>query len=277
MNNEIEISPVYKSLTLEIEALTKEYSILWEERDRLINQTKPVLLVKYNLEIGQYILGYLNKHVYLLQLKRKIELLQIHINQNKPIEMKEIEKILDEEFREWIEKVSSLEREVRFARNSSFELVNEEKFKQVQEIYRKLVRQLHPDLNKELTDNQKILWNRIQEAYKNLDLEELTNLEILANGTNTVSEFSSLDVLTKRKESLWNKLQDLTNSLTAVKQSFPLSLEQELNDPNWLNKEVEVYQNKIKEIETILPEYEKMYQSILYQLYGAMGEHPENL
>ena len=139
------------------------------------------------------------------------------------------------------------------------------------------MRQLHPDLNKELTDNQKILWNRIQEAYKNLDLEELTNLEILANGTNTVSEFSSLDVLTKRKESLWNKLQDLTNSLTAVKQSFPLSLEQELNDPNWLNKEVEVYQNKIKEIETILPEYEKMYQSILYQLYGAMGEHPENL
>lgn len=277
MNNEIEISPVYKSLTLEIEALTKEYSILWEERDRLINQTKPVLLVKYNLEIGQYILGYLNKHVYLLQLKRKIELLQIHINQNKPVEMKEIENKLKEEFREWIEKVSSLEREVRFARNSSFELVNEEKFKQVQEIYRKLVRQLHPDLNKELTDNQKILWNRIQEAYKNLDLEELTNLEILANGTNTVSEFSSLDVLTKRKESLWNKLQDLTNSLTAVKQSFPLSLEQELNDPNWVNKEVEVYQNKIKEIETILPEYEKMYQSILYQLYGAMGEHPENL
>ena len=33
----------------------------------------------------------------------------------------------------------------------------------------------------------------------------------------------------------------------------------------------------LKEIETILPEYEKMYQSILYQLYGAMGEHPENL
>ena len=30
MNNEIEISPLYTKLVLEIEAIRKEYSILWE-------------------------------------------------------------------------------------------------------------------------------------------------------------------------------------------------------------------------------------------------------
>ena len=115
MNNEIEISPLYTKLVLEIEAIRKEYSILWEEKDRLENQLKPLLLIKFNLELGHTILAYMNMHLYFLKLKRKIELLQMHINQNRQVNMNEIESSLYAEFQEWISQISKLEKDIRVA------------------------------------------------------------------------------------------------------------------------------------------------------------------
>lgn len=277
MNNEIEISPLYNKLVLEIEAIRKEYSILWEEKDRLENQLKPLLLIKFNLELGQTILTYMNAHLYFLKLKRKIELLQTHINQNRQVNMNEIESSLYEEFQEWISQISKLEKDIRVAKQTTFDFLKPEDSIRLQEIYRKLVRILHPDLNKNITDNQKILWNRVQDAYKNLDLEGLLNLEILAGSEEPISEISSLEVLTKKKERLWNQFQILTKSVDEVKKSFPLDLERELDDPEWIKREGGLYQNKTKEIESLLPQYEKIYKDILFQLYGLMQEHPENL
>jgi hypothetical protein len=277
MNNEIEISPLYTNLVLEIEAIRKEYSILWEEKDRLENQLKPLLLIKFNLELGHTILAYMNMHLYFLKLKRKIELLQMHINQNRQVNMNEIESSLYAEFQEWISQISKLEKDIRVARQTTFDFLKPEDSIRLQEIYRKLVRILHPDLNKNITENQKILWNRVQDAYKNLDLEGLLNLEILAGSEEPISEISSLEVLTKKKEKLWNQFQILTKSVDEVKKSFPLDLERELDDPEWIKKESALYQNKTKEIDSLLPQYEKIYKDILFQLYGLMQEHPENL
>ncbi|MBK9501549.1 MAG: hypothetical protein IPO06_19655 [Leptospiraceae bacterium] len=277
MNNEIEISPLYTKLVLEIEAIRKEYSILWEEKDRLENQLKPLLLIKFNLELGHTILAYMNMHLYFLKLKRKIELLQTHINQNRQVNMNEIESSLYAEFQEWISQISKLEKDIRVARQTTFDFLKPEDSIRLQEIYRKLVRILHPDLNKNITENQKILWNRVQDAYKNLDLEGLLNLEILAGSEELISEISSLEVLTKKKDKLWNQFQILTKSVDEVKKSFPLDLERELDDPEWIKRESGLYQNKTKEIESLLPQYEKIYKDILFQLYGLMQEHPENL
>ena len=277
MNNEIEISPLYTKLVLEIEAIRKEYSILWEEKDRLENQLKPLLLIKFNLELGHTILAYMNMHLYFLKLKRKIELLQMHINQNRQVNMNEIESSLYAEFQEWISQISKLEKDIRVARQTTFDFLKPEDSIRLQEIYRKLVRILHPDLNKNITENQKILWNRVQDAYKNLDLEGLLNLEILAGSEELISEISSLEVLTKKKDKLWNQFQILTKSVDEVKKSFPLDLERELDDPEWIKKESALYQNKTKEIYSLLPQYEKIYKDILFQLYGLMQEHPENL
>ncbi|MBK7056295.1 MAG: hypothetical protein IPH52_14845 [Leptospiraceae bacterium] len=277
MNNEIEISPLYTKLVLEIEAIRKEYSILWEEKDRLENQLKPLLLIKFNLELGHTILAYMNMHLYFLKLKRKIELLQMHINQNRQVNMNEIESSLYAEFQEWISQISKLEKDIRVARQTTFDFLKPDDSIRLQEIYRKLVRILHPDLNKNITENQKILWNRVQDAYKNLDLEGLLNLEILAGSEELISEISSLEVLTKKKDKLWNQFQILTKSVDEVKKSFPLDLERELDDPEWIKRESGLYQNKTKEIESLLPQYEKIYKDILFQLYGLMQEHPENL
>lgn len=105
----------------------------------------------------------------------------------------------------------------------------------------------------------------------------MKNIEILANSETLVEEQSSMEELKSQTEKLWEKVLKKQKELQTLKESFPFSLMRQLNDPNWINQEIESYQIKIKEIENILPEYEKIYLSLLNGTYGKRDEHPENL
>ncbi|MCB1193216.1 MAG: hypothetical protein H7A23_15415 [Leptospiraceae bacterium] len=83
----LELSPLLAKLKKEVDALIGEYSALWEEEEKLILLVEPELIVKYNLAIERYILMYLNKNLELLQLKRKIEIIQSNLNRNSKIEI----------------------------------------------------------------------------------------------------------------------------------------------------------------------------------------------
>lgn len=61
--------------------------------------------------------------------------------------------------------------------------MNKDDEKQIKNIYRKLARLVHPDMNSKLKDNKTIqdLWNRTCIAYSCLNLEELQELVVLIN------------------------------------------------------------------------------------------------
>lgn len=273
----LEISKEYQELKNTIEALSKEFSILWENRETLTEQVIPELQVKYNLLIQPTIIVYVQKFLELSKLRRKIEILQAALNSKQNVCMKDVEAELEKEFKEWSDRILKMESEILLARQAVFTEIDPNKYRKVQELYRKLVRRLHPDLNKEQTERQKLLWNRVQVAYHEMDYEELISLEILLDSEEVLNENSSIETLQKQKETLWNKITDLNTSIQKLKNTFPLNLKEELNNPNWIKNEQETYLKKIIEIEKILPEYNFIYKDIVFQLYGNIKEHPENL
>jgi hypothetical protein len=275
--NEIEISKEYKEIQEKILSLSKEYASLIEEEDNLIRHEKPVLLIKYGLEIGQYVLQYLQKNLEFMQLRRKIELMQASINRGENVDMGAIEEKLQVEFKAWIEQISTLNQEISYAKSASLIAVDENISREIKILYKKLVRRLHPDLNKNLTEREKLLWNRLTLAYESFDLEAMKNIEILLDSEEPVKENSSLEEMRSRYEKLWEKVLQAQEKLKTIRMSFPFSIGKQLLDSNWVTREVSTYTEKILEIEKAMPDYIKIYQNILYQLYGKISEHPENL
>ena len=144
---EIQISPEYKKIKDRLDHLIKEFSILQEEEGYLLHHEKPVLIIKYNLEIGKYVLEFLTKNLEILKLKRKIELIQAYINQNIDVDMNHIEETLQTEYKTWMEQITSLDEDIQSAKKVSLVDIDLNLTKNVKDLYRKLVRRLHPDLN----------------------------------------------------------------------------------------------------------------------------------
>ncbi|MCX7997650.1 MAG: hypothetical protein N3A69_01695 [Leptospiraceae bacterium] len=273
----IELSKEYQELLTRFNALSQEFATLLEEEENLLLHEKPVLIAKYNLTIGGYVLKYLEKQLEYLKLRRKIELLQSHINRGEVLDLASVEVAVAGEFQDWMDRISNLNQEILEAQEGGFVAIRQDVALEVKNLYKKLARKLHPDLNKNLTEKGKLLWNRLQRAYENFDLEEMKNIEILADSENLIEEQSSMEELKTQIEKLWEKVLKKQEQLQTIRESFPFSIARQLNDPNWVNQEIESYQVKIKEIEIILPEYEQVYQSLLNGTYGKRNEHPENL
>lgn len=220
---------------------------------------------------------YLNKELNFLKVKRKVEILVTCLNQNKKISMKDIEASIEAEFKNWTNKILNMQNQIQESLNIEWHKLDANNYKNLQELYRNLVRKLHPDLNKNLTDKQKLLWNRVQSAYQRLDYEEMKALEVLVNSEEDVKEESSMDQLNSQKQTLWNKVQELLENIKKLKQQFPFDIEMKLNDPSWIIQEIESYQSKIDQINSAYKEYEFIYKDLTFQLYGTLEEHPENL
>ena len=63
----------------------------------------------------------------------------------------------------------------------NYKTLSEENAKELKNIYRKLIKKLHPDLNKENAIKNKNLLLQVTQAYENGDLETLRNLELLTD------------------------------------------------------------------------------------------------
>lgn len=160
----IEPSKEYQELLARFNALSQEFASLLEEEENLLLHEKPVLLAKYNLTIGGYVLKYLEKQLEYLKLKRKIELLQSYINRGEVVDLASVEVAVAGEFQDWMSRISNLKQEILEAQEGSFVTIRQEVVLEIKNLYKKLARKLHPDLNKNLTEKGKLLWNRLQRA-----------------------------------------------------------------------------------------------------------------
>lgn len=100
----------------------------------------------------------------------------------------------------------------------------------VKRIYRKLAKQLHPDINPMTAREPKLseLWNRISIAYNANDLEELRELEVLAAAALEEAGVGKMEVVIPDIETKILRLEEQINEIVGTK---PYTLRDILDDP----------------------------------------------
>lgn len=260
--SEIIISPEYLKLIEEVKQLKEDIVSLYEEKDELIYHICRNIETEYMSKVGVLEYKLYEFQCKILRLKRKIELYQMKINRQEVPNEKEIEEKLDVEYKKYEEKLNKMSNDIQDALNrKNYVILSEENSKELKDIYRKLIKKLHPDLNKENSEKNKNLLLQVTHAYENGDLETLKNLELLTDEIieKECIEVGELDELKQSKEKYKIIINGLIESINKIKDSFPYNKKEFLKSDilvqkrkDELNKEMKMYKEVYLKLEDIL-------------------------
>lgn len=250
-----------KSKQAELNNLRKKLVNKIEERDYLVFQVIPQVHAGYMLNLGHLEFQAYELNVERLKLKRKSELLQAYINRQESINEQEVEHILVKEFKSYQEKIKALFEELERAKErQKMPELSLEDSKDIKKLYRELVKKLHPDLNSNQTEQEKIYYQQAVEAYERGDLKTLKLLRIL---TADMNQTVSIDNYLQEKSHLLGLIEKLDQEIRELNSQFPLSELALLADEDELAERKNLVLN---EIELLKAEVQRLQEKIKEQL-----------
>lgn len=255
----ISLSKVQK-LKEELNILNKEYLKIYEEMEDL-NKKKESLESIYMSKLGALIFLKFEKEIEYRKLKKKLNLLIKSKNKNEKIDINKIDDILKLELKSFYKELESIREKMNDSKiYLESPILNDEEVKKIKELFRKLAKKLHPDINKNLTKEEIELWNKIKEAYENNDLVSLIVLEGIIDNIE-IKEDVSIDSIEENIEKIKNKIEKINIIIKESLNKFPLNLREVINNESFiqskkdeLNKEIKIYKEKINELNKLIYE-----------------------
>lgn len=257
------LSQEFDELKKEIEKLRTELSMLLLERDELQFVICENIEMKYMLKLGDLEYKTHEAQCTVLRLKRKIELIQAKKNRQEKINISEIEKILDKEFEEYKDQLDEQIHKINEAiKRSKGKLLTDEESKELKQIYRKIVKVLHPDMNPKVSKEQLQLFVNAVAAYKDGDLDTLRFINEIIGDNKSYDMNNATYNLVEKKEHLQKAIKSVQMSIENIKSEFPYTMKDIVNDEelikqnrqkledtlNQYNELIIVYKNKIEEM-----------------------------
>ncbi len=147
---------------------TAQYALLssYERRDKFKYIDGPRLEKEYMEKIGNFEETVIKQEIECELLKKKQQMIQAAINRREPIDMEAIDAEIDK-LRQQKYKESEGTAPQEFAELSA------EASDELQQLYRDIVKNFHPQVHTELTEIQRQLFQKALEAYRCRDLEAL--------------------------------------------------------------------------------------------------------
>lgn len=255
-----------EELLIQYNLLKEEYIKLSNDKEVLINWGKPQLEALYTARIGVWLLNRLKTQLRIKGLQLKMEKIRSHINQLKPIDITAIELDVAASLAE--AEATIMQEAGKIEKASIFlnYLETPERSGEIRKEYRQLAKQLHPDVNNNLTQVQMQLWLLVKEAYENGDLEKLKAIKLVYEkelaATDVVVKGLSQNDLISNLQVLKEGIRVLHEEINLIKKQFPFTLELQIMDDEWVKGEAEKLQeeiNKLNQYEQDLTlEYEQM-------------------
>ncbi len=244
---QIEIHNTIKEKKQRLLDLKEKLSGLISKRDHLLITKKANLEAIYSLRIGKYEYKLVKAECDAARLRRKIELIQAQANKGQEIDLEQIQKVLENEYREWEEKIRNLVETIKKADSRLKSLLSPEDSRLIQKLYRKLVKLLHPDVNDDIGKMGKILWQRLQDAYRLGDLEEIKMIDLLIDDDERQIKVGDAKKLDEVIKSYTGKMRQISDQIINILSCFPFDIEQKLEDSKWVSRKVRGIEVKIKE------------------------------
>ena len=255
MGELIVVQTEYERLIEEIKRLRARIAELIAERDELVNHICPDLQAEYDLKIGGLMLQAMEAENRMRILKRTLELMQAQINHGKTPSYREAKEQTEEEYQEYQQKINDKAEEIkksreyteRKAKRRGTQIVSTRKdddcqkdtchhggesddhrgdFSELKHLYRKIVKRIHPDINPDITEEEKELFNRATKAYNEEDLDALRNIyHQLQAGGNLRDEFRDTEEdlirLRQIRDTLRVRVLELEAEIARIKSDFP--------------------------------------------------------
>ena len=278
-----------ESLRLEIMRLRAEVLDLTAERDRLKYRVCPAILADYNRRIGQIELEIMEVVLRVRKLRRMIEVLQAARNRGEDPDYEEAVRTADSEYRTYEQEVHEKAEEYRNASagrtygqadsdgNQDTENGEEEdqqgadKYdredkEELGALSRRTMKDLHPDVNPDITPEELDLLHQAMEAYKNGDIETLRKIAAILDGRSIEDKvIEEIDQLRRIRDDLAFLKESLLAEIEDIKTSFPYTLKDFLNNKEAVRKK----QEELRETLARWQEQEKVLQERLDQLHTA--------
>lgn len=269
MKDEIVTSDEFEKLKEYINFLKSEVAKLTQEKHELEFEECPKIKAEFMEKIGDHTNNLVRLNLQISELKYRIMLAQAAINRAEELKREQIEEKVTKEYEEYHKKVEEQFREAKDAKEQArhheknaadqeerYKQRQEEKrahadeptedneqpadefagmnFKQkIKELYRRLVKKLHPDMNPELSERQKELWHKVQKAYQESDLETMEDIYDEINQVSAESLPETADgreKLLQMIERLERQIKDLTAAIEQIKSEFPYKEKEMLAD-----------------------------------------------
>lgn len=255
------IFPEFQKIKEDVEKLRVELSMVILERDELRLVICKNIEAEYMIKLGGLERKAYEKQCCALRLKRKIELIQARINRQEPIDLLQIDSMLDDEFAEYQrkldEQIGAMNRALKRSRAERLSAEDEKEFKK---LYRSIVKKLHPDLNPDLTPEKSRLFQTAVDAYESGDLPTLRAIdEALSDGKDIGESEDALVKLVHEAERLKKAIADIKEDIEKIKLSFPYNVKELIDKP-------EKEQARRRELKKIISYYDtllKLYRERL--------------
>ena len=263
--NEIILNLEYENLKNELLKKRTELSMLVLQRDELKYVICKNIETKYMLELGNLEYRLYQSECIIMRLKRKVELIQMRINRQEKIDVSAIDKLLDEQFREYQQKLEEKIKKMNEAieRNNG-EVLTEQQVKELKKLYRAIVKALHPDLNPSVTKQQIKLFQNAVTAYKNGDLQTLRIInEMISNNHSEDDNTDNIEKMRNELIRLDRMISSINGDIEKIKSEYPYTMKDILFDKEQLNQKKQELKDNIDQCDELVSFYKTKIQNLL--------------
>lgn len=222
----------------------------------------PNLKSDYMLRIGQFEYKVFQLRMDAARWQRRFTLRQRALNRGETPDLVSIEKELDAEFADYLEKVKEHLRTIQEAgRHASLKKLSEKETNAIRANYLTAAKRLHPDINPDLPEAAIELWNKIQAAYKDGDWKELAFLtgivdEVLHGVDASFACAGTMQELLRRTNRLRQKYDALLEKRRETESQEPFVWRELLHDNGEVARRRAELDRQIKSLSAAIEEYE---------------------
>ena len=263
--NEIILNLEYENLKNELLKKRTELSMLVLQRDELKYVICKNIETKYMLELGSLEYCLYQSECIIMRLKRKVELIQMRINRQEKIDVSAIDKLLDEQFREYQQKLEEKIKKMNEAiERDNGEVLTEQQAKELKKLYRAIVKALHPDLNPNVTKQQIKLFQNAVTAYKNGDLQTLRIInEMISNNHSEDDNTDNIEKMRNEVIRLDRMISSINGDVEKIKSEYPYTMKDILFDKEQLDQRKQELKDNIDQCNELVSFYKTKIQHLL--------------
>ena len=257
----------YISYLAELDEYKIEIAELIEAKDyqRYFEATE--LEVDYLNKVGRLENDIFRLEYEVRRLKRKIEIAAMYDFDAGPVDFYAIESLLDHEFEEVkieLESRDRKERKLFFAQDGP--QMSDEEMDDLADVYRALIKKLHPAINPNAGKENAFLWQEVKVAYIDGDFDRLIELDEMEDRMfEIVPDIEEEIEIIEQIEDCREIAFQLRESIVNRSKTFPFKYRERLLDANWVNLKNDINASVFEQLKKIYSEQSQSFDALMQQ------------